>query len=226
MAIKALMVDFFGTLVKEEDGLVIGLCRSVMDTSPAVFNIGEVARYWWEVSHERYMSYHGKDFVGLKELEMEAFAETVEHFNAKVSPREALLPIFRNRLTPQLFDDSRVFISRLPLPSVIVTNGDRSDIERALQATQLTVSNLITSEDVASYKPRKEIFEQALKSLGVAADEVLVVGDSLQYDIVPAQELGMHTAWVNRSRRAFTGGQAPDIQVANLTQLRTLMLGN
>ena len=34
----------------------------------------------------------------------------------------------------------------------------------------------------------------------------------------------MNTAWVNRSRKALGSAQAPDIQVASLSQLRTLML--
>lgn len=224
MAIKGLIIDFFGTLAKEDEGLVVDLCRAVMESSPSVFQPGDVARYWWEITNQCYQSYHGQDFIGLKDLELTALTETVEHFQAKLPAKEALLPVFRDRLTPNLYEDSRLFMGRLPLPGVVMTNGDRADVEHALKTTQLPVETLITSEDVRSYKPRPELFQAALEKLALKPEEVLVMGDSLRYDLEPAKALGMNTAWVNRSRKALGSAQAPDIQVASLSQLRTLML--
>jgi HAD superfamily hydrolase (TIGR01509 family) len=224
MAIKGLIVDLFGTLAKENEALVVDICRAVMDSSPAVFNTGEVARYWWEITKECYHSYSGKDFIPLKDLELTALSETISHFDSKLPVKEALLPVFRERLSPDLYEDSRLFMGRSPLPAVVITNGDRADVEQAIHNTQLPVTELITSEDVHSYKPRPEIFKAALDKLQLPAQDVLMIGDSLQYDLAPARELGMRTAWVNRSRRALGDEPSPDIVVANLYQLRTLML--
>ena len=113
---------------------------------------------------------------------------------------------------------------RLPLPAVVITNGDRADVEHALTSTQLPVEALITSEDVRSYKPRADIFKAALEHLGLKPEEVLMVGDSLKYDLEPARALGINTAWINRSRKALGDAAAPDLQVASLAQLRALML--
>jgi len=224
MAIKGLIIDLFGTLVKEDDGAVVDLCRAVMDSSPAVFNPGEVARCWWQITNECYQAYCGRDFISLKDLELNALQETANHFRSSLPVKEALLPVFRDRLTPDLYEDSRLFISRLPLPAVVITNGDRADVEHALTSTQLPVEALITSQDVQSYKPRVEIFKAALEHLGLAPEEVLMVGDSLRYDLEPARALGMKTAWINRTRKPLGDAAAPDIQVASLSQLRALML--
>lgn len=76
----------------------------------------------------------------------------------------------------------------------------------------------------AAISPGPELFQAALEKLALKPEEVLMVGDSLRYDLEPAKALGMNTAWVNRSRKALGSAQAPDIQVASLSQLRTLML--
>lgn len=224
MAIKGLIVDLFGTLAKENESLVVDICRAVMDSSPAVFNTGEVARYWWEVTKECYQSLNGKDFIPLKDLELTTLSETISYFGSKLPAKESLLPVFRERLSPDLYEDSRLFMGRIPLPTVVITNGDRADVEQGIHNAQLPVSELITSEDVRSYKPRPEIFKAALDKLQLKPQDVLMIGDSLQYDLAPAKELGMSTAWVNRSRRVLGDQPAPDIVVANLYQLRALML--
>ena len=45
-------------------------------------------------------------------------------------------------------------------------------------------------------KPDIEIFNVAVKSLEVKAEEVVVIGDSYTKDILPAHELGCHTVWI------------------------------
>ena len=224
MAIKGLIIDLFGTLVKEDDGAVVDLCRAVMDSSPSVMNPGEVARCWWQITNEYYLGCFGNEFLSLKDLELNALQETADHFHSSLPVKESLLPIFRSRLTPELYEDSRLFMSRLPLPAVVITNGDRADVEYALTSTQLPVEALITSEDVKSYKPRADIFKAALEHLGLKPEEVLMVGDSLRYDLEPAHALGINTAWINRSRKSLGDAPTPDLQVASLAQPRALML--
>lgn len=48
-----------------------------------------------------------------------------------------------------------------------------------------------SAADVGYLKPHPSIFETALQCLGVSADEVVFVGDSLQADVVGAQSVGM-----------------------------------
>ena len=52
---------------------------------------------------------------------------------------------------------------------------------------------LIVSYRVGLLKPDPRIFELALAKLNVEAGEALMVGDTLQDDILPAQKLGMKT---------------------------------
>lgn len=60
---------------------------------------------------------------------------------------------------------------------------------------------LVVSCRVGLLKPDPRIFELALAKLNVAASEALMVGDTLQDDILPAQTLGMKTLLYDERNR-------------------------
>ena len=55
---------------------------------------------------------------------------------------------------------------------------------------------IIESAVVGVRKPDPAIFALGVEALGLPPAEVLVVGDSLRKDILPAESLGCHTAWI------------------------------
>ena len=59
------------------------------------------------------------------------------------------------------------------------------------------------SEDLGLQKPDPALFVHAVRTAGVRPSETAMVGDRLDYDILPAKEAGMRTVWVLR-------GEAPD----------------
>jgi HAD superfamily hydrolase (TIGR01549 family) len=59
------------------------------------------------------------------------------------------------------------------------------------------------SEDVGLSKPDPRLFEHALSAAGSEPGRTAMVGDRLDYDMVPAGEAGMRTVWLLR-------GEAPD----------------
>jgi putative hydrolase of the HAD superfamily len=44
-------------------------------------------------------------------------------------------------------------------------------------------------------KPDPRIFTLGVEALGLRPDEVIVVGDSMDKDIIPARQAGCHTVW-------------------------------
>jgi putative hydrolase of the HAD superfamily len=58
--------------------------------------------------------------------------------------------------------------------------------------------DIVFSSDLGTSKPNVEIFDAALQRLGVAAANTVYVGDNLFDDIWGAQQVGIHTVWVNR----------------------------
>jgi 2-haloacid dehalogenase len=106
----------------------------------------------------------------------------------------------------------------------IVSNVD-DDLFAATQP-QLGVefNQVITAQQARAYKPSSKIFELALSRVGVPANRILHVGQSLYHDVLPAQSLGLATVWVNRpSARAGVGAvkaadARPDLQVTSLAE--------
>jgi FMN phosphatase YigB (HAD superfamily) len=94
---------------------------------------------------------------------------------------------------------------------VIISNTDRHIMEQTLtQLAPVAFDAVVVSEDVRSYKPDTRNFTQALEACGAAPEEILHVAFGFKYDIAPAQEVGMQTAWVNRHREPPSGDVKPD----------------
>src|SRR5436305_5032092 len=105
---------------------------------------------------------------------------------------------------------------------VLVSNTDRDIIEHSIRHIEAPVDDVITAEDVGSYKPRLAHFERALEVIGAPAEQILHVAFGFKYDIGPAQELGFASAWVNRHAEPRPGPAAPDLAWTDLWGLAEL----
>ena len=63
------------------------------------------------------------------------------------------------------------------------------DLRRYFQA-------IIESAVVGVRKPDPRIFQLGVDALGLKPSQVLVIGDSLRKDILPARSIGCRTAWI------------------------------
>jgi 2-haloalkanoic acid dehalogenase type II len=223
MAIKALLVDFYGTLVRENDGLIRDLSRRVCETTPLVVTPGDVAHYWWETMTALCREHSGTGWRNLISLEESALESVAQHFESHIDVHDALEEIVQSWQRPEAYSDTRQFLSRMPLPVCIVANADKNLMAAALSFAQLETQTVVTSEDARCYKPDLGIFFYALTQMGVKPAEALFVGDSIYYDIQPAQRTGMFTAWVNHTGRPLGNRCLPDVTCDNLQQLRSMI---
>ena len=106
----------------------------------------------------------------------------------------------------------------------LLTNGPQSLQRDKLERFGLErYFDLIVIEGEFGFgKPHQRVFEHALATMGVAADEAWHVGDNLYADIFGAQRVGIHGVWIHRDRLELREGSpaVPDRMVANLTELR------
>ena len=86
-------------------------------------------------------------------------------------------------------------------------------------------SEVVTAQQVRSYKPAHRHFHEVLDRLDLPRNRVLHVAQSLYHDIAPARELGIACVWVNRrAGRAGSGATKasaarPDHEVPDLRTL-------
>ena len=85
------------------------------------------------------------------------------------------------------------------------------------------------SEDLGLQKPDPALFVHAVRTAGVRPSETVMVGDRLDYDILPAKEAGMRTVWVVRGEAPDdpTPEQlaVPDVAVQDLTGIAAVIAG-
>lgn len=82
-------------------------------------------------------------------------------------------------------------------PMVLVSNfyGNVDSVVRDFDLRKY-FKGIIESAVVGIRKPDPTIFRLGVVALGLEPEEVLVVGDSLRKDILPARSLGCRTAWL------------------------------
>lgn len=88
----------------------------------------------------------------------------------------------------------------------IISNVDDDLFAATRPKLQVEFDEVITAQQAQAYKPSLKIFELALSRLGTPRNRVLHIAQSIFHDVIPAQELGLATVWVNRpSARAGVG---------------------
>ena len=92
---------------------------------------------------------------------------------------------------------SREVLQQLPQPKVLVSNfyGNMSTVLQEFDLDPLFLQ-VVESAVVGIRKPEPRIFLLGVEALGLTPGDVLVVGDSIAKDILPAKEAGCQTAWL------------------------------
>jgi len=223
---KAILLDFYGTVVHEDDTVIGNICRAISDASPVATATEEIGSYWWSVLSRAFRVSYGDNFETQRVLEHASLKDTCEHFKASCDVLELSEMMFAHWQNAPIFEDAQRFLSTVNLPIVVLSNIDRADIETAIAAHGLAFNKVITSEDVRSYKPRHELFRAGLNALGLTPSDVLHVGDSVTSDVIGANELGIPVAWVNRTARAAPTTGEPDFEVSTLAELTPNLLSS
>jgi putative hydrolase of the HAD superfamily len=84
---------------------------------------------------------------------------------------------------------------------------------------------IFISDEIGISKPNPKLYETALSSLGLNAEDVMYVGDSPAHDIAPAKSIGMLTAFARRASRWTPSGseQEADHVIDSFDELREIL---
>ncbi len=121
-------------------------------------------------------------------------------------------------------EDARPVLSALAerYPMVLVSNfyGNVDEVLRDFDIRRY-FHGIIESAVVGIRKPDPRIFSLGVVALGLPADRVLVVGDSLTKDILPARSIGCRTAWTKG--RGWTPAEDTATDPAQIPSLAALL---
>ena len=99
----------------------------------------------------------------------------------------------------ECIEEARTILEQLHerYPMMLVSNfyGNIDEVLRSYGIRHL-FKGIIESAVVGVRKPNPTLFKLGVDALELEPDEVLVVGDSLRKDIIPAEHLGCHALWL------------------------------
>lgn len=203
--IKAFFLDFYGTVVHEDGEIIKKITQIIYDTGESE-NMSEIDAFWWNYFQNMFTNSYGDCFETQRELEKKSLKHTLIKFGSIADVDRLSNYMFEHWVKPPIFEDSLKFFESSPIPIYIVSNIDTVDILKAIEFHGLTPTDVFTSEDARAYKPRKELFEFALRTTGLKANEVIHIGDSLCSDVKGASSVGINALWLNRFGKQITNG--------------------
>lgn len=203
--IKALFLDFYGTCVHENGPASLEVVERIFQTGNGASR-EEVISYWQKSLQERSAGAWGESYRGQYELALENFKETVKHFSSSEDPKALCEKMTEFWYSPEIFEDTKWFMEKVPLPVYFVTNSDDCFITEAIRKYDLRPAGIITSQKAKCSKPAKGIFLYALEQAGLAPEEVIHAGDSLAGDVESPSSVGIRAVWMNRKNKPVPQG--------------------
>ncbi len=220
-----LTFDCYGTLIDWEAGIGAAL-------RPVLRGHGH------DVSEEVALELFGSIESGIQTGEFLSYAEVLRRVMDGIGSRLGFEPDTdeRNALVASIgewpvFPDTRRSLAALAgrYRLVVLSNVDDELFDRTSPALGVSLHDVITAQQVRSYKPSPAHWHAFLARADTTVDRVLHVAQSLFHDIAPARRLGIATVWVNRrSGRPGSGATPhsdarPDLEVPDLASLLRAM---
>jgi 2-haloacid dehalogenase len=221
----ALTFDCYGTLIDWESGLIACLqpfLRARGHDLPAEEILALYAKVEAEAEHGPFKIY--------KAVLRQCMHSLAGHFGfALEGDDENLLALGIQQWKP--FPDTVAALALLKTRYClcILSNIDEDLIAHSQRWLQVPFDAVVTAEQLGSYKPAHAHFLEAPRRLGIPADRILHVAQSLYHDIAPARALGRACVWVNRRRGKEGAGATPpsdaqaDLEVGSLGELAAWM---
>jgi putative hydrolase of the HAD superfamily len=103
----------------------------------------------------------------------------------------------------------------------LVTNGAPKIQREKLAAAGMRsrFAAVLISAEIGIGKPDRRIFDAALEAIGTAARDAVMVGDSIERDIVGARGAGLRTIWLDRSGDTPGRAAPANIRITELGEL-------
>jgi len=128
----------------------------------------------------------------------------------------------------QLEDDTIACLSTLQQQKYkmgLVSNaGDDRDVFQLVEKFNIDpyFDFILTSAACGYRKPHQRIFQLALENFNVSAENVAMVGDTLDADILGANQMGMYSIWITRRAKIPSDKELPIQPQATVKSLSEL----
>ena len=199
--IKGILIDFGGTI--DSDG--IHWFDQFRDAYALVASVPESLLWDAYVHTERTLGRNpiiGPDYTFCKTLQTKIALQT-EYLQCKgvtITAQDTILDTCYNKVVKHISTVSKPVLERIKLPMVLVTNfyGNMHTVLEEFGLSHL-FKDVIESAVAGVRKPDPEIFRLGVAALGLEPQETVMIGDSPDKDILPAQSIGCQTFQITPS---------------------------
>ena len=219
--VKAVMFDFYGTIVDMQKGLTEAIAPYLQRKGYD----GAAGRLvtWWRrthfensmidaLLHRDHTPYRQIGFISLEyTLDRAGIAHTDDEVRVLVDEITRLKP----------FPDVASALDRLrgDYRLVILSNGDPDMLAAGVPYSGIAFDRVISVAEAGAFKPHVATYLKASELIGLSPAEILFVANHA-FDCVGAKAFGMKTAFIDRRKRPFgKWTYQPDLIVANFSEL-------
>lgn len=199
--IKGILIDFGGTI--DSDG--IHWFKAFQDAYALVADIPEPLLWDAYVHTERTLGRNPiikptDTFCKTLQTKIALQTEYLQSKGVTITAQDTILDTCYNKVVKHISTVSKPVLERIQLPMVLVTNfyGNMHTVLQEFALDHL-FKDVIESAVVGVRKPDPQIFRLGVKALGLEPQETIMIGDSQEKDIIPAQSLGCHTIQITAS---------------------------
>ncbi len=201
--IKGILIDFGGTI--DSDG--IHWFDQFRDAYALVADIPEPLLWDAYVHTERTLGRNpiiGPDYTFCKTLQTKIALQTeyLQQHGITVTAQDTILDTCYNKVVKHISTVSKPVLERLSAqyPMVLVTNfyGNMHTVLKEFGLDYL-FKDVVESAVVGVRKPDPQIFRLGVAVLGLEPQETVMIGDSQEKDILPAQSIGCQTIQITPS---------------------------
>jgi len=224
---RVLTFDCYGTLIDWENGILNAL-RPLLLAHDIQLSDNSILEQYAEIESALEIGEY-RPYRQILEAAVQQFGD---RFSFMPTPEEiTALPDSVQNWLP--FPDTVAALQRLhqKYKLVILSNIDDALFAGSAKHLQVTFDDVITAEQISSYKPAITNFKTMMQRVGVPQEQILHVAQSIHHDIQPASSLGLSTVWVNRRHSQDGAGATPiaeaeaSLTVPDLQTLAEMALG-
>jgi 2-haloacid dehalogenase len=212
---RAFLFDAYGTLF-DVHSVALRAGTGIADDLTALSQLWRQKQLEFTWLHA--LMEHYKDFWHITES---ALRTALAHLQMDASEAQ-IRQLLDAYLAPAVFPDAIVALDVLcENPLAILSNGTPRMLDAAVRHNDIEsyFSNVISVDQVKTYKPSPRVYQLGVDALQLPAEEILFVSSNA-WDAAGAKAFGYSVCWCNRSGGAMDQlGFAPDIIVPTLDQI-------
>jgi 2-haloacid dehalogenase len=140
--IRGLLLDFYGTVVEEDDEIVASICARAAASGAGAVTAEQMGAAWWKEFHA---AMEASAFPSQRENAVASLAMALSATGCAANAAVLCEEQVRYWRTAPLRPGTRAFLDSVDLPICVVSNIDRTDLEAVLGYHGLSFAATVTA---------------------------------------------------------------------------------